>query len=101
MSFGNRSSYASLQDAFGISQFSTPENPREFLIEQKNEISETQPMAVESFTEDQVSCETVKNHCQTCNCMKKSMAMTSWINEILNMLLIGLLLWVLVYRPNV
>lgn len=102
MSFGNRSSYATLKDAFGITEFEQVLTPREFEIEKK-EISSQPVVAMESFDETEISCEKVQSHCKTCGCMNKVIDIRpgSWLNEILNLLLVCLLLWVLIYRPNV
>lgn len=102
MSFGNRSSYATLKDAFGISEFETNLDIKEFEIDKK-EISSQPIIAMESFDETDISCEKVKSHCKTCGCMNKSIDIRpgSWLNEILNLLLVCLLLWVLIYRPNI
>lgn len=102
MSFGNRSSYATLKDAFGITEFETTIDTKEFQLE-KQEISSQPIVAMESFEETDITCEKVQSHCKTCGCMNKSIDIRpgSWLNEILNLLLVCLLLWVLIYRPNI
>lgn len=104
MSFGNRSSYATLKDAFGITEFESNFDTKEFELE-KREISLQPVVAMESFddTETEITCEKVQSHCKSCGCMNKSIDIRpgSWLNEILNLLLVCLLLWILIYRPNV
>lgn len=95
MSFGNRSSYASLKDAFGVTEFEKTVETS-YTIEKQSVAPATPTETIENFSESDISCNQVKSHCESCGCMEKS---RSWINEILNLLLIGLLLWILVYKP--
>jgi hypothetical protein len=100
MSFGNRTMYASLKDAYGIVEFEKTEDKKEFQIIPE----ETAPQivnVVESFDEPNITCESVNEHCKTCGCMNTGMIKGPWLNEILNLLLVGLLLWILIYRPNI
>jgi hypothetical protein len=106
MSFGNRSSYASLKDAFGVSEFTSQLEPSYNIPQKETQLPVVSPVAevpiIEKFSETEfesdVTCGQVKSHCDTCGCIEKKENRT-WINEILNLILIGLLLWILVYKP--
>jgi hypothetical protein len=102
MSFGNKSGYASLSDAYGITEFtSSVENT--YTIESPITTSDI-PVGVEKFEADDshVTCDTVKKHCESCSCMKKHKYghVGNYLNELLNFILILILLWVLVFSPS-
>jgi hypothetical protein len=109
MSFGNRASFASLKDAYGILEFSR--EPEEISYTIKEPTQEVQVMdqiplvnddpIIETFDEV-TTCESVKRHCSKCNCMKKEYGpIGSWFNELLNIGLILILIYILMYRPSI
>ena len=91
MSFGNRSNFASLSDAYGIDSFTQQEEESYKLKEPVEEYPVVQPK--ENFNVEE------EHHCKGCSCHSRKLK--PWINEILNMILIFLLLWVIVYSPYV
>jgi hypothetical protein len=84
MSFLNRSSFATLQDAYGIQEFE--QRPVEEYTVQ--EPSKTPITVMESFTEEGPN--------KQCNCSKRS-----YFNEFLNIVLILLLLYIAVFKPQI
>lgn len=86
MSFGNRSNFASLSDAYGIDSFIQQEEPSYKLKD-----------PVEEYPQKENFVDIEEHHCKGCSCHSKKLK--PWINEILNMILIFLLLWVIVYSP--
>jgi hypothetical protein len=108
MSFGNRASFASLKDAYGILEFSREPEEISYTIEQpKVETIEVIPPVlikehvIENFDE-QINCQAVKRHCSKCDCMKTSYGpIGMWFNELLNIGLILILIYILMYRPSI
>jgi hypothetical protein len=104
MSFGNKSGYASLSDAYGITEFTnTVENT--YTVESPITTTPDIPVGVENFeqTEDShVTCDAVKKHCESCSCVKKHGYghVGNYLNELLNFILILILLWILVFKPS-
>lgn len=110
MSFGNRASFASLKDAYGILEFSrepeeisyTIENPKvdDVQVNAPIPIQLTQPI-IETFDEV-TSCDSVKRHCLKCDCMKATYGPIGlWFNELLNIGLILILIYILMYKPSI
>lgn len=112
MAFGNRYSYALLKDAYGITDFDhlSANKVREDRIDNYNipdpveEGPEKQPEGKEGF-EAEIECAAVKKHCSTCGeCgmqMKRYGPIGTTLNEILNIILILLVIWILIYKPSI
>ena len=111
MSFGNRASFASLKDAYGISEFTREPEEINYRIEdpKKEAVQVNTPIplqikqqpVIETFNEV-VSCDTVKSHCSSCDCMRSLYGPAgTWLNEMLNFGLILILIYILMYRPNI
>lgn len=107
MSFGNRSHFATLKDAYGILNFSNEEEqnyniqvPEEKTIEK---FSDEAPKVIETPEEIQItSCDMVKKHILSCNCMNNKYGpVGTWLNEILNICLICILIYILMYKPKI
>ncbi len=98
MSFGNRSNYASLNDAFGIKEFGIVEE-KSYTVKQEETIQPpsevVKDMVVESFTveEDTGKC--------SCGCHTSKVNIKDWMNEILNIILICILLYIVVFKPKI
>lgn len=105
MSFGNRASFASLKDAYGILEFSS--TPEENYTIQNAQVSEEKQPIIEHFEEQtphpKITCEMVKKHCSSCSCMNKGKygPTGTLLNEFLNIGLICILIYILMYRPRV
>lgn len=106
MSFGNRSSFATLSDAYGIPEFSSdPE--LEYKLKQEDISTQPDPITEAFDVEEKgvdigVSCDMVKKHCSSCGCMQQHTSygpVGNWLNEILNLILIGVLLWIIISKP--
>ena len=96
MSFGNRSSYATLKDAYGITEF-IPAVEETYTLK-KEEISTVPTVLMESFTPETLTVQ--ETYCVDCNCKgKRGGRRSEWLNEILNLILIGILLWILLFKP--
>lgn len=104
MSFGNRASFASLKDAYGILNFTSTEQDN-YKIEEP--VQQPIKQIVEKFEEElpkeYITCDMVKSHCSDCNCMAVSKygPVGTWLNEILNISLICILIYILMYQPKI
>ena len=118
MSFGNRSNYASLKDAYGITQFAIAPEIQSDEQRESRLVSYTIPEPVEQGppelpegkegfedAHDDVECHVVKKHCSVCgDCgmeMKRYGPIGTTLNEILNIILIIILLWILIFKPSI
>lgn len=97
-----KTSYCSLKDAFRSPDFSKQEE--EIILQNKNlhQIPYTIEEPVkENFHEE---CEYIQNHLKTCkNCpcnISSNNSLDIAFNDILNMILIVLMIWVIIYKPN-
>jgi hypothetical protein len=102
MSFGNRSNYASLNDAFGIKEFGTLEEKSYTVKEPQQEPATpsevVKDIIVESFTDNPMEIESGK--C-SCGCHTSKINIKDWMNEILNIILICILLYIVVFKPKI
>ena len=117
MSFGNRSNYCSLKDAFGVKTFSIDTNPIHNTEQHSISYKVDQPVLgpdtrqpppvtegdiIETFKDTE--CDMVEKHCQNCdNCaikFKNYGPVGTSLNEILNLVLICILLFIIIYKPN-
>ena len=119
MSFGNRSNYCSLKDAFGVKTFSVDINPIHNMEQHSISYKVEQPVLgpatcqetipevaegdiVETFKDTE--CDMVEKHCQNCgDCaikFKNYGPVGTSLNEILNIILICILLFIIIYKPN-
>jgi hypothetical protein len=99
--------YASLKDAFAhpAPQVQIKEEP-----EAVYKIDQEAPVAQEKFySEDSewgVECDVVQKHCSSCSSCsaalqpKKYGPIGTSLNELLNIVLIVLLIWILIFRPK-
>jgi hypothetical protein len=95
MSFGNRSNYASLKDAFGVLEFEEKQEPV-YTIPTTTEVQQQPgPVGIESFEADNE-----QSHCKGCNCHSK-ISIKEWINELLNIILIAILLYIIIFKPKI
>lgn len=120
MSFGNRSNYCSLKDAFGVKSFSIDDNPMRnmeqhtfsYKVEQpqKHQVQEVEKIEEAVDPEEEiienfhVKCSSVEKHCGECkDCIvkfKRYGPVGTSLNEILNIILICILLFIIIYKPN-
>ncbi len=104
-----KTSYCSLKDAFRAPDFSKQD---EEIILQNKEVHninynigeanpEVEPTIKENFHED---CQHIQNHlkiCKNCSCNSSSMnSLDIAFNDILNMILIVLMIWIIIYKPS-
>lgn len=118
MSFGNRSNYCSLKDAFAIQ--ATKFDETKIMANEQHTIDyhviqepiilpnvQTQEIVKETFEDSSQHdiCEQYKEHCSECKKCGNSMVKTygplgTGLNEILNLILIFILLWIIIYKPS-
>lgn len=108
MSFGSSIRYASLKDAYGPVKMEANE-PREKTIaevETEKFVSDPEPACCAEDTSHGIECAVVQAHCSTCGeCSammqpKKYGPIGTSLNEILNLILIFLLIWILIFKPK-
>lgn len=97
MSFGNRSNYASLNDAFGIKEFGIVEEKSYTIKEPQQEpitpSEVVKDIVVENFTDSSDKC--------SCGCHTSKVNIKDWMNEILNIILILILLYIVIFKPKI
>lgn len=117
MALGSNMKYSSLRDAYSVPVFNMSRADTErderlpvYTVEKPNESAEP-PQPVEKFhTGDDsgsLECSVVQEHCSHCSdCCdtitkkKKYGPIGTSLNELLNLILIFLLIWVLVFKPK-
>lgn len=96
-----KTSYCSLKDAFKAPDFSKQDE--EIILKNKelHEIPYTiqEEVVKETFEEE---CEYIQNHLRSCTkCSQpKFNSLDIAFNDILNMILIILMIWIIIYKPN-
>lgn len=115
MSFGNRSSYCSLRDAFTIKTpvfdeskiMANEQHTIDYHVIQEPPVEEKNATIKETFEDSRELdvCEKYQEHCSECKKCGVSMVKTygpigTGLNEILNLILIFILLWIIVYKPS-
>lgn len=106
MTFGNRTSYCSLKDAFGVQSFSVDTVPihnteqHTFSYKVEPEIEET-PFIEKMSGLNHSDVEQHIDSCPECAVrMKQYGPVGTSLNEILNIILICILLFIVIYKPN-
>lgn len=105
MSFGNRSNYCSLKDAFKTFTVdnnqihNTEQHSFSYKVEQP-EIEAPPPQEVELLSKEgfEEECDSVCNDCAVK--FKRYGPVGTSLNEILNIILICILLFIVIYKPN-
>jgi hypothetical protein len=93
----NKFGFATLQDAYGIKEFQS-EQVESYKIE---EPSKQPAIVIETFDEESdVSCESVKEHCEKCKQCGSHGKNRMKLNEFLNIILILLLIYIIFFRRN-
>lgn len=101
MSFGNRSNYCSLKEAFNTPTFDFTENEDDKSYEIKESFT---PESEASEETPVVRCNNVVSHANTCSSCYKSITKKQMLrnafNEILNMIMIVIMIWIIIYKPK-
>jgi hypothetical protein len=106
MSFGNRSNYCSLDDAFGVKSFSVNVSPihnteqHSYNYTVDKPVKEALPIVEELQTLQ--TKEKFHDGSMDCNCKKYKTygPVGTTLNEVLNIILISILLFIILYKPN-
>ena len=99
-----KTSYCSLKDAFKSPDFSKEDDDIIIQNKQLHQIPYTITPQVETIKETfEEDCEYIQKHlmsCTKCSQHKPTHSIDLAFNEILNMILIALMIWIIIYKPK-